>query len=100
VTATCEPWRFNVEETILVLEAKTTEQLAVLTNEGRKSVVPVVEITEEALIKYSTDQDTFNSGSKTEGQYIFPDLYMRTGAHQVYYSGKGKITFTYREAVL
>lgn len=100
VTATCEPWRYNVAETIVVLDASTTEKLAVLTNEGRKSVIPVIDITEEALIKYSTDQESFNSGSKSEGQYIFPDIYLKTGTHQIHYSGSGQIKFTYREAVL
>jgi hypothetical protein len=100
VTATCEPWRYNVVETIVTLDASTTEKVAVLKNDGRKSVIPVIDISEEALIKFSSDQEYFNSGSKSEGQYIFPDLYLRTGMHQVHYSGKGQIKFTYREAVL
>ena len=99
VTATCEPWRFNVEETILVLDASETEKLAVLTNEGRKSVIPVIDISESILLKYSTNQETF-SWTKSEGQYIFPDLYLTPGTHQIHYSGSGQIKFTYREAVL
>ena len=99
VTATCEPWRYNVEETSVIVVASTTEKLAILPNDGRKSVIPVIDISESVTLKYSVADKNF-SWTKSQGTYTLPDIYLMTGTHQIYYSGSGQIKFTYREAVL
>jgi hypothetical protein len=99
VTATCEPWRYNVELTTVAVTATSAEKTIVLSNEGRKSVIPVIDISEEVVLKYETSQEDF-SWARSGGQYLFPDLYLKTGTHQIHYSGSGQIKFTYREAVL
>lgn len=100
VTATCEPWRYNNEDTVLMLEATSTEQTAYLTNNGRRSVVPTIKIEGESVtIKFTagTELRTWTLGP---GEYIIGDIYLRSGSAPLVYSGSGKIAFTYREAVL
>lgn len=98
VTATCEPWKYADEETIVTLTAKTDEQTAVLTNRGRRAVVPVIKVTgtnASVLLKYGTA-----SKSTTGTTFEWPELLLTPGDHQLKYSGSGTITITYREAVL
>jgi hypothetical protein len=100
VTATCEPWRYNNEDTILLLNATGTEQTVQLTNNGRRSVVPTIKVEGESVtIKFTvgTELRTWTLGP---GEYIIGDIYLRSGSAPLVYSGSGKITFTYREAVL
>lgn len=100
VTATCEPWRYNNEDTILLLNATGTEQTVQLTNNGRRSVVPTIKVEGESVtIKFTvgTEMRTWTLGP---GEYIIGDIYLRSGSAPLVYSGSGKITFTYREAVL
>jgi hypothetical protein len=40
VTATCDPWRYNVTETAVGLQATAAEQTTALINSGRRSMVP------------------------------------------------------------
>ena len=100
VTATCEPWRYNNEDTVLVLEATSAEKTVQLVNSGRRSVVPTIKIEGESVtFKFTvgTEQRTWTLGP---GEYILGDIYLRSGSSPFTYSGSGKITFTYREAVL
>ena len=99
VSGTCEPWLYSAEETQVVLQATSSEQVAHLTNAGAMTVVPVLEVTAEAgqniLLKYGTA-----SGSFSAGTYSWPTLWLTPGEHEVTYSGAGTLTITYREAVL
>ena len=96
IEATCDPWRYNDTETIVIITATATERTETLSNNGRKSVVPALEVT--------TGSVTLTFGEKTwtlpEGTYILPDIYLTPGDHEVTYSGSGTATLTYREAVL
>lgn len=99
ISGTCEPWLYAAEETQVVLQATSSEQVAHLTNAGAMTVVPVLEVTAEAgqniLLKYGTA-----SGSFSAGTYSWPTLWLTPGEHEVTYSGAGTLTITYREAVL
>ena len=99
VSGTCEPWLYSAEETQVVLQATSSEQVAHLTNSGAMTVVPVLEVTAEAgqniLLKYGTA-----SGSFSAGIYSWPTLWLTPGEHEVTYSGAGIMTIKYREAVL
>lgn len=99
VSGTCEPWLYSAEETQVVLQATSSEQVAHLTNAGAMTVVPVLEVTAEAgqniLLKYGTA-----SGSFSAGIYSWPTLWLTPGEHEVTYSGAGIMTIKYREAVL
>lgn len=99
VSGTCEPWLYSAEETQVVLQATSSEQVEHLTNSGAMTVVPVLEVTAEAgqniLLKYGTA-----SGSFSAGIYSWPTLWLTPGEHEVTYSGAGIMTIKYREAVL
>lgn len=96
VTAACDPWRYAKDETVVVLTAATEEQQAVLINQGRRSVVPLLEVTEgPVLLVYGAA-----SWALSVGTYALPDIYLTYGEHVIKYSGTGVLTFTYRGAIL
>ena len=95
VSAVCEPWLYNATETQEEVQATGTEQTVVLTNGGRLSVVPRIDVTDEVTLVYGTLTQTLSAGS-----YQIPDLYLTPGDHQVVISGSCTVTFSYREAVL
>lgn len=100
VAATCDPWKYNNAETVVALVATDTEQTASLINSGRRSVVPTIIVKGgDVTIKYNTA-----AGARTQtlspGEYIEPNLYLKTGSVLLRYQGTGQIIFTYREAVL
>lgn len=96
VTAICEPWRYNKEETQVVLAGTTEPQTATLPNQGRLAVVPLLTVTGGDVL-LSTGGASWALGP---GTYALPDLLLSTGGKEVTYSGAGTLTFTYREGVL
>lgn len=100
VTATCEPWRYNNSETVVGLIATETEQTAVLINQGRRSLVPNITVTGGSVtISFDTGTEE-HTWALSEGEYVLADIYLKTGAAALRYSGTGQLTLTYREAVL
>ena len=98
VTAVCDPWRYNNYETIVRVTAGTDQQEVNLTNSGRRTVVPVVEITgDDASVNLVFGGFSWVLGS---GTYQLPDIVVPQGGASVIYSGAGAVSFTYREAVL
>lgn len=98
VTAVCDPWRYNNYETVLTMTAGADPVEARLTNNGRRTVVPTLNITGEGasvLLVYGT-----YSWSLGPGVYQLPDLIVPQGGITIKYSGTGALSFTYREAVL
>lgn len=100
VTATCDPWKYNRAETTVGLIATVEEQAAALTNTGRLSVVPDITVSGgpvTLILNTGTEERTW---ALEPGDYVLPDLYLRTGATPLRYRGTGQILLTYREAVL
>lgn len=98
VTAVCAPWLYAKTAREYQLTASTTEQKAVLENDGRRAVVPVllIEGTDaNVLLEFGSASASFAAGT-----YQAPDLLLTPGTHELTYSGSGTITITYREAVL
>lgn len=96
VTATCDPWRYANNETVVTLQATEVEQTATLTNLGRLGVVPLINVTQgDVLLVYGTASWALGAGS-----YALPDIYLTYGEHTITFSGAGVLTLTYREAVL
>ena len=96
VTAVCDPWRYAKDETIYTLTAESTEKVAFLSNEGRRTAVPLLTITGGTmLLKYGSF-----SWSLGAGTYQLPDLTLPQGGGSLTYSGTGTLRITYREAVL
>lgn len=98
VTATCDPWRYSDREMVVKLTATEAVQTAVLTNSGRKTVVPLLVIEGEgASINLTFETASWRLGA---GAYQLPDLVLNQGSVSLTYKGTGDLTFTYREAVL
>lgn len=72
------------------------DQALTLSNEGKLAVLPTVRVTGESVALTWGGQ----TKSLSAGTYQLPDLYLTPGKHYVVCSGKGTVTFTYREAVL
>ena len=100
VTATVDPWKYNKDETIYTVIASSTEKTVVITNSGKCSVVPVIKVSDNVTIIYTTDTEEF-IWNLSAGEYSDKaDIYLKTGTHSIRYKGSGQITFTFREAVL
>lgn len=100
IAATCDPWRYNNAETVVGLIATATEQTASLINKGRRSVVPDMKVTGGSVtLKFETNGEE-RTWTLSPGEYILADIFLKTGAAPLKYSGAGQITLTYREAVL
>lgn len=99
LTAICDPWRYNNNETVHAFTATAEETRHRLTNSGRRTVVPSITITAEAgatvMLKYGAYSWALGAGT-----YQLPDLVVAQGGADVLLSGAGQVTFTYREAVL
>lgn len=98
VSAVCDPWRLSTEETVVNLTATTEAQTQEFVNNGRKTLVPLVEITgdsAEVLLVFGTASWALGAGT-----YQLPDLVLPQGSSSLTYSGTGDIKITYREAVL
>lgn len=98
VTATVDPWRYNINETAVHLTAAAEEQTALLTNQGRRTVVPLLEITGDSAQVLLTVGTA--SWSLSAGTYQLPDLVVRQGGVEIKYQGSGELFFRYREAIL
>lgn len=96
IEAICDPWRYDAEETVLYLEGTDTKQTQVLTNFGRKPVIPTI-LVEGGDIALTFEESTI---TLAEGTHITPMLYLTTGEHELTYKGAGSALLTWREAVL
>lgn len=99
VTVTCDPWLYNNDETVYNLTAKSTEQSVMLTNNGGRTVVPVLVVTGSVNLTFVQASGAY-SWTLSAGTYQMPDLALEFGECQLIYSGAGTVTISYREAVL
>ena len=102
VTATCQPWLFKAMERIVVLDAPITSSTDASTfyllNDGRKVVTPALTITGTAYVKFNG----YVWNNLSAGSYVLPEIRLTPGLNELMYAGStgGKLTITYREAVL
>lgn len=96
LTATCEPWRYKNEETVRQITVNSTERTdLVITNNGVKTISPIVTVVGNVVIYYENMKTGLTSGS-----YRLPDVKCRCGTTIVGVSGNGTVTLTYQEADL
>lgn len=96
IEAICDPWKYAAVETVVQLTGTASEQTAVLTNGGRKPVIPVLLVTGTATVAFGGSSRVLSAGS-----YVLPEIYLTPGRHELTYKGAGSaIILTYREAVL
>ena len=96
IAGLCEPWLYANLETEVPLQATSTEKTTTIYNQGAMPVVPVLTVTGGSVAL------TYNGATQNmeAGTYKWPHLYLTPGEHAVKYKGSGKITITFREAVL
>lgn len=98
VSAVCSPWRYSKQETQVSVLAVETVQEFVLSNAGRRILVPNVTVSGyDANVVLTYGERTW---TLTTGEYRLPELILRNGNTTLSCYGSGVISFTYREAVL
>jgi hypothetical protein len=95
IEATCEPWRYAVNESERRVTVRGEAVDVVIRNDGSQSVCPVITVTGTVSI---TDNGVTTELS--EGSYKITDIRLKRGANVINVSGRGTVVFTYREAVL
>lgn len=95
VKATVEPYKLKQNETEVSVELTTEERTVVLENE-RMATVPVIECTNSgAVVVFGGNRYTLNAGANK-----ILDIRFKAGSNTLKLSGKGTITFTYKEGAL
>jgi hypothetical protein len=94
--AVCEPWRYSLEESVrhIDLDSQTAVDV-VITNNGVKTLTPVIDVSGTVNIAYNGVSVPLETGS-----YKITDLKLYQGVNVVSVSGSGSVTLTYREADL
>lgn len=95
VEAVCEPWLYKIEETVIRLTPTSEKKNTALINEGRRALVPQLDVVGDVLLEYGAASLALSTGT-----YEWPILFLTPGAHPISYSGEGTLVITYREAVL
>ena len=94
IEATCEPWRYAINETNRRVDINSqTVTSVILNNNGRKTVCPDINV--EGNVNLIIDGVV---NSLSEGDYKISNLKLKYGVNTVGVSGSGSITFKYREA--
>lgn len=88
-----EPYKYKVQETVVTKAVTGTVEL-VLVN-GRKKIVPTIDITGNINLTYG-----LNYYSLSEGRYELPAVRLEEGENIITLNGTGTATFTYREGGL
>lgn len=86
----CEPYKVKVSDT--VIHKEVSGDVSVILPNGRKPVIPTIDITGEINLTYG-----INYYSLSEGRYDLPGVQLVNGDNVIELSGTGTATFTYRE---
>jgi hypothetical protein len=95
IEATCEPWRYNVNDTVRYISVNRDTKDLVICNNGAKTLSPVIEVTGAIDITYNGVRTYL-----TDGSYIISDVKLYRGVNVIKVSGEGSVSFTYKEADL
>lgn len=95
ITADCEPFYYDKMEVNRAITLTSTATNVVLTNSGRKTVIPTLTVTSQVTIVFDN-----TSVALSKGTYKLSALQLRPGGTTIKVSGSGTLTVTYREAVL
>lgn len=95
IEATCEPWRYAVNESMRTVTVSEESVNTIIHNNGVKTLCPVISVKGDINITYND-----NKISLTTGDYKISDIKLYQGVNIIGVSGKGSVTFTYREADL
>lgn len=87
----CEPYKSRLGDTVIYQMVEGTETMVILPN-GRKPVVPIIDITGNINLTFGT-----NFWALTEGMYELPAVRLVNGDNTILLSGTGTATFSYLE---
>ena len=87
----CEPYKTRLGDTV-IFQMVSDEEISVDLPNGRKPVVPVIDITGNVNLTFGE-----NFWALSEGRYELPALKLTNGKNTVVVGGNGTATFTYRE---
>lgn len=93
IEATCEPWRYAVNESERSVDTEGERVGVVIVNRGDKTVVPTIKTTDGAAVTANGVLHQLEPG-----EYRIADLRLKPGPNLV--DVVGDVTFTYREASL
>lgn len=94
--ATCEPWRYSLEETSRYYEVDSPTPISlVINNYGIKTVCPLIAVTGNVDISFNDIKIPLS-----EGSYKVSDIKIQHGVNVLNVSGNGSILLTYTEATL
>lgn len=96
ITGTVEPWYYKERETVVEIDATEDLQELWLENNGRRAVVPVLSTDGPIQVTYKGVAANLDAGNT----YQWPALLLTPGLHTIEVSGAGRLTISYREAVL
>lgn len=102
IEATCDPWRYAVEETERSVPVGGDVD-AVIHNNGVKALTPTLTVAAlgPMYVTFNGITTTLDTGEiLNTGTWKIPDLRLRQGVNIVHLFGNGTVTFTYREAGL
>jgi hypothetical protein len=94
IEAVCEPWRYALHESIRTVDVNGSVDV-VINNHGIKTLCPDLVIDGKIIITQNN-----LSVSLSNGSYKISDLKLTRGSNVLTVSGKGSISFVYREADL
>lgn len=95
VEATCEPWRYAVNETERIVQLSSDGVTMILRNEGTKTLCPTIKIDGTVSITANGVATELSNGT-----YKITDIQLAPGINAVGLTGAGTVTFIYREAEL
>lgn len=95
IEATCDPWRYAMNETSRRVAPAGETVGVVLRNAGDKTLHPVLTVAGAVVLDFDGAPVEL-----TTGVYTITGLKLRPGANVVNVSGSGSVVFTYREASL
>lgn len=90
-----EPYKYSINETKRAITLSSASKEVMLSNYGRKKLVPTIDVTGSATLEFGSTKTTLGAGT-----YKLLDLQLPNGNTLIKVSGSGSVTFTYREAVL
>lgn len=106
IEATCEPWRYAIEDTVRQVMARSTPTDIVINYNGVKTIIPEIEISgiEHSNQVYTDGNVTIvENGIEThltEGRWKATGVILRQGVNILTISGSGVVTISYKEADL
>lgn len=95
ISANCEPYRYRVTESSREVNLSSTATDIVLTNGGRKILIPTVIVNGSVNLKIGA-----TSVSLASGTHKITEFKLTPGSNLVTVSGSGTVAFKYREAVI